>query len=84
MTNSIKYNPEIERIRQELALEIKKNLPLAYAISTESEPWHVSVDSKGQITPSGAAKKSGVYIGASIESLSLSDLALLIDGKPNK
>lgn len=83
MSNNVVHNDSIEKIRQELALALKKSLPASYTVHTTNEPWTVSVDNEGQVVAEDAAEKSGFYIGASIDSLSLSDLALLIDGFPH-
>ena len=76
------YNNSIEKIRQELALALKNSLPASYTVHKANEPWTVNVNNDGQVVAQDAAEKSGFYIGASIDSLSLSDLALLIDGFP--
>lgn len=82
MSNNVTYSDSIEKIRQQLALALKDSLPASYTVNTSNAPWTVSVDNKGQVSAKDDAEKSGFYIGASIDSLSLSDLALLIDGFP--
>lgn len=82
MNNNFMYNDSIEKIRQDLALALKNSLPASYTVSKDNEPWTVNVDNEGHVLAEDAAEKSGFYVGASIDSLSLSDLALLIDGFP--
>lgn len=67
------YSPEVETIRQQLACELKKMLPITNQ--------KVAITTEGKIYSSTEAEKSGFYIGDSVDSLSLSDLALLIDNK---
>lgn len=79
MNTQKKYSPEVERIRQNLASELKKSLPGSYTLLNNE--WTVEITEDGIVKPSIAAQQSGFYIGSSIDSLSLSDLALLIDSK---
>lgn len=77
----MKYSDNLKSIKNELIQEAKKMLPLSYEVSEADGFWSVHVDSEGKIATEGYAQESGVYIGKSIEDLSLSDIALLIDTK---
>lgn len=77
----MKYNDNLKSIKNDLITEAKKMLPLSYEICESDSFWSVHVDKEGKVETEGYAQESGVYIGKSIEDLSLSDIALLIDTK---
>lgn len=77
----MKYNDNLKSIKDELIVEAKKMLPLSYEVSDADNFWSVHVDKEGNVETDGYTLQSGVYIGKSIEDLSLSDIALLIDTK---
>ena len=81
MNTPKKYSPEVERIRNDLASELKKTLPASYNVVNSN--WKVELTADGNVKSSAAAQEFGFYIGASIDLLSLSDLALLIDSVQN-
>ena len=75
------YSNSLQEIRKNLITEAKKMLPLGYSKTEADGFWSVEVNEKGVVDSDGYAKDSGVYIGKSIDELSLSDIALLIDTK---
>lgn len=78
---SMKYSQRLETIKADLVEEAKKMLPLSYEMCEADSFWSVHVDKEGKVEADGYAQDSGIYIGKSIEDLSLSDIALLIDTK---
>ena len=85
MKSNEKYQGNLADVRNNLLNEAKKLLPLTYSLQNpklENETfWSILVDKSGNVESDGYAKESGVYIGKSIDDLSLSDLALLVDNK---
>lgn len=77
----MKYNENLNNIKNSLIEEAKKMLPLSYVLTEGDGFWSIYVDNEGQVESDGYAQQSGVYIGKSIEDLSLSDIALLIDNQ---
>lgn len=77
----MKYSENLENIKTDLIKEAKKMLPLSYQMSEADGFWSVYVNNDGKVEAEGYAEDSGIYIGKSIEDLSLSDIALLIDNK---
>lgn len=77
----MKYNENLKTIKANLIEEAKKMLPLSYEVCEADSFWSVHVDKEGKVEADGYAQESGIYIGKSIEDLSLSDIALLIDNK---
>lgn len=75
------YNENLKKIKSNLVEEAKRMLPLSYSKCEADGFWSVEVDEKGTVESDGYAKDSGIYIGKSIDELSLSDIALLIDTK---
>jgi hypothetical protein len=75
------YSESLQEIRKNLIHEAKKMLPLNYCKNEADGFWSVDVNENGIVDSDGYAKDSGVYIGKSIDELSLSDIALLIDNK---
>ena len=77
----MKYSDNLSSIKSNLVEEAKKLLPLSYNMTEADGFWSVYVDDSGKVEAEGYAQESGIYIGKSIEDLSLSDIALLIDNK---
>jgi len=77
----MKYSENLKTIKADLIVEAKKMLPLSYEVCEADSFWSVHVDEEGKVEADGYAQDSGIYIGKSIEDLSLSDIALLIDTK---
>lgn len=75
------YSNSLQEIKKSLIKEAKKMLPLNYSKTEADGFWSIDVNEKGMVDSDGYAKDSGVYIGKSIDDLSLSDIALLIDNK---
>lgn len=74
------YSDQVENARQAMIKEVLEIAPVSYIQDGAAGSRSVAVNKDGSVEANGYAEMDGVYFGATVETLSLSDLALLIDG----